>query len=202
MNGSHESIKHTVTGVILSGGVARRMGCIDKGLVNINGKPMIEYMINKLEPQVSAIMINANRNEIAYQRYGFPVVADDYTGFNGPLAGMASCLRRVETEYMVTVPCDCPLIPVDLVARLYRDLVAKQADISVVNDGNRIHPVLVMLKKDMLDSMLAYMNEGRRKVDTWLSQHALAETDFSDEADAFYNINNMEDIEHINFPVI
>ncbi len=186
-----------VTGVILAGGEARRMGGRDKGLIEISGRPMIEFIINAFEPQVDTLLINANRNEEHYAAYGHPVIADELSGYNGPLAGMASCLRVVSTEYMATLPCDSPFVPADLVTRLYRQLVEDDADISVAHNGERLQPVFSLMKSSLIDSLQSYLASGERKIDRWYARHRMTETDFSDRPETFINVNTPEEIEEI-----
>jgi molybdopterin-guanine dinucleotide biosynthesis protein A len=182
------------TGVILAGGQATRMGGQDKGLVELNGSPMVQYVLDAIVPQVHRIIINANRNREIYAHYGHEVISDEFEGFFGPLAGMASCMRNVATPFMVTAPCDSPFVPGDLVRRLYVQMIKKDADISVAHDGQRIQPVFVLLKTSLLDSMLGFLNRGERKIDKWFDQHKLAITDFSDKPDTFININNRDEL--------
>jgi molybdopterin-guanine dinucleotide biosynthesis protein A len=189
--------RDAVTGVILAGGEARRMGGQDKGLIEIAGRPMIEYVIDAVKPQVGALLINANRSHERYGRYGFPVIADDNQDFNGPLAGMASSMRVAVTEYIATLPCDSPNVPADLVARLYRRLRAENAEIAVAHSGERMQPVFSLLKCALLDSLLSYLDSGERKIDRWYAQHKTATVDFSDRPDTFINVNTPEDIEKI-----
>ena len=186
--------RDAVTGVILAGGEARRMGGRDKGLIEIAGRPMVEYVIEALSPQVGALLINANRSREHYHRFGFPVVADEFEGFNGPLAGMASCMRVATTAYIATLPCDSPHIPSDLVARLLRRLQENEADISVAHDGKRLQPVFSLIRCALLDSLLDYLNGGERKIDRWFERQATAVVDFSDKPDTFINVNTPEDV--------
>ena len=186
--------KETITGVILAGGQSRRMDGNDKGMINVAGKPMIEHVIEKLNKQVGQLIINANRNHDFYSNYGYQVVADEIKGFKGPLAGMASCLRIINTPYMVTIPCDSPHIPDDLVERLYKNLVNDDADISVADNGERMQPVFTLMRKELLGSMLEYLESGERKIDRWFQRHKLAIADFSDKPDMFININSPEDL--------
>lgn len=186
-----------ITGVILAGGQARRMGGQDKGLIEVSGKPMIEYVIAALQPQVDKIIINANRNHDVYAKYGMPVIADNYEGFNGPLAGMASCMKVIDTEYMITTPCDSPFVPDDLLTRMYTALQDNQADISVADSGDRIQPVFSLLKCTLLDSLQAYLDSGERKIDRWFQQHVMTRVDFSDKPETFLNVNTQEDIKDI-----
>ena len=189
--------KHIFTGVILAGGQARRMQGQDKGLVELGGSPMIQYVLDALSLQVGTLIINANRNQEIYRHYGYPVVQDELDGYCGPLAGMASCMRLATTPFMVTSPCDSPFIPRNLVERLYLQLVREDADISVAHNGERIQPVMALMKTSLLDSMIEYLHSGNRKIDTWYEQHSLTVTDFSDVPDTFLNINTREDLENI-----
>jgi molybdopterin-guanine dinucleotide biosynthesis protein A len=185
------------TGVILAGGQARRMGGQDKGLIELNGSPMIQYVLDAIVPQVNTVIINANRNSDIYSHYGYEVISDEFEGFFGPLAGMASSMRKVTTPFMLTAPCDSPFVPDDLAKRLYIQMIKRDADISVAHDGKRIQPVFVLLKTSLLDSILDFLNKGERKIDKWFEQHKLAVTDFSDIPDTFININNRDELSMI-----
>jgi len=191
------TIRETVTGVILAGGEARRMGGQDKGLITVAGRPMIEYILDAVSPQVEALVINANRSLDDYAHYGYPVIADEFEGFNGPLAGMASCMRIAATDCIATVPCDSPWIPADLVERLYRPLLDERADICVAHNGERMQPVFSIIRCKLLDSLLAYLDSGERKIDRWYAQHNRVTADFSDRPDTFINVNTPEDIDKI-----
>ena len=182
------------TGVILAGGQARRMGGQDKGLIELAGSPMIEHILEAIVPQVGKVIINANRNQDIYSHYGYPVIADEFDDYFGPLAGMVSCMRKITTPYMVTVPCDSPFIPRDMVERLYMRMIHEDAEISVAHDGERIQPVFVLLKNTLLDSLLDFLQKGERKIDKWFELHKLAKTDFSDKQDTFININTRDEL--------
>jgi molybdenum cofactor guanylyltransferase len=182
-----------ITGVILAGGRAQRMGGMDKGLIPLNGKPMIEHIIDAVRPQVGALVINANRNLEDYGRYGLPVIRDRMGDYFGPLVGMASALEISDTPYLLTVPCDSPLIPADLAQRLYLKLQEAQAEISVVHDGERMQPVFALLHRDLLPSLIAYLEAGGRKIDTWYAQHRLALVDFSDRRELSCNVNTPDE---------
>ena len=186
-----------VTGVILAGGQARRMGGRDKGLIEVGGRPMIEYALAALRPQVSAVIINANRNHAIYARYGCPLVADALQGYHGPLAGMASAMLAAQTACLATLPCDSPAVPADLVARLYRGLRGAGAEIVVAHDGERMQPVFSLLRCRLLDSLQAFLQEGERKIDRWYARHQTVCVDFSDCPEAFTNVNTPEDIEQL-----
>lgn len=184
-----------ITAVVLAGGEARRMGGNDKGLLQLNGKAMIAHILERLEPQVGKLMINANRNEDEYARFNYPVIKDRVTGFCGPLAGIASALEHCDSPYLLSVPCDSPYIPDDLAARFAAALTDKQADIAVANNGERLQPVFNLLNTGLLESLLAYLDSGERKIDRWFKQHQFVEVDFSDAPRAFININTPEELE-------
>ncbi|MGI2258549.1 molybdenum cofactor guanylyltransferase MobA [Shewanella sp. GXUN23E] len=181
-----------VEAVILAGGRARRMGGEDKGLVELKGQPMIRYAIERLQPQVASLMINANRNLDAYEAFGFPVFSDVQEGFHGPLAGMVSALKRTQAQYLLTAPCDCPLLPTDLAERMVNALENAGADLAVATDGEREQPVVLLLKPQLLSSMQAFLDAGDRKIDLWYAQHKVATVDFADQPMAFVNVNTPE----------
>lgn len=183
-----------LTGIILAGGRARRMGGIDKGLFELNGRPMVEWIIERLSPQVDSIIINANRNHEHYGRYGYPVVADDYGDFEGPLAGFAAVMPYAAGGALITVPCDSPSPPPDLAQRLVTALARQGADLAVAHDGDRLQPVHALLPASLLGSLRAYLAGGDRRVDLWYSRHKMATADFSDCREAFLNLNRPEDM--------
>lgn len=185
--------RQDITGVILAGGRSRRMGGEDKGLLRIDGRPMIDHIIRALRPQVGPLLINVNRNLEDYRRFGYPVVPDIMGDFYGPLAGMASALQATETEYLLSVPCDSPLLSDNLAEALYGALHAHQAEISVAHDGGRMQPVFALLRRNLLTNLLTYLEAGRRKVDTWYAQHRLVIVDFSDRAGTFFNVNTHQE---------
>ncbi|MCF1427098.1 MAG: molybdenum cofactor guanylyltransferase [Shewanella sp.] len=181
-----------VEAVILAGGRARRMGGEDKGLVELKSQPMIHYAIERLQPQVAGLMINANRNQNAYAAFGFPVFGDEQEGFHGPLAGMVSALKRTKAQYLLTAPCDCPLLPTDLAARMVNALETAGADLAVATDGEREQPVVLLLKPELLNSMQAFLDAGERKIDLWYAQHKVATANFADQPMGFVNVNTPE----------
>lgn len=191
----HDDYDRTaVTGVVLAGGRARRMGGEDKGLVVLDGRRMVEYVLDALRPQVAAVLVNANRNQEAYARLtGCRVLADSMEGFAGPLAGMASALAVIDTEYLVTAPCDAPLVTGDLAPRLHAALVARHAEIAVAHDGERLQPVFALLRRGVLAGMLDYLRAGERKIDRWYATRLMATADFSDATDMFHNINTPQE---------
>jgi molybdopterin-guanine dinucleotide biosynthesis protein A len=189
-----EAPQAEITGAILAGGKSRRMGGKDKGLLLVNGQPLIGHIIDALLPQVGSLLINANRNLDSYRTLGHAVITDILGHHLGPLAGIASAMRASDAAYLLTVPCDSPLVPLDLSTRLYRELKAAGADISAAHDGNRMQPLFALLRRDLLPDLLSYLERGERKTDAWYRQHRLVLSDFSDQPDSFLNINSPEDL--------
>lgn len=185
--------REDITAVILAGGKARRMGGEDKGLIELNGRPLLDYIISGLRPQVGTILVNANRNLARYREFGYPVVEDMLGDYFGPLVGMATGMQSAATPLLVSVPCDSPFIPADLVETLYHALGESGAEISVAHDGNRLQPVYALLRCQLLPDLLAYLNGGGRKIDTWYGQHHMVTADFSTGPDVFLNLNTPED---------
>lgn len=184
--------KHNVTAVILAGGKGRRMDGKDKGLVELANRPLIEYVIDAIKPQVETIMLNANRNQEQYSRYGYPVVSDTLIDYQGPLAGFICAMKRSTTSHIVTLPCDGPFVPGDLVVRLISSLNDNSAEIAVAHDGERMQPVYSLIPVALSDSLDAFLESGERKIDLWYKQHRVALADFSDCPETFRNINTSE----------
>ena len=185
--------REAVTGLVLAGGLGRRMGGEDKGLVELAGRPMVEHVLDALRPQVGTVLINANRNRDRYAAYGHPVIADSLEGYMGPLAGVLSALQHLKTEFLVTAPCDAPLVAPDLVRRLHAACVAAGADVVVATDGHRQQPVFLLLRAGVAPALEAYLAGGGRKIDAWFGQVRLAEADFSDATDTFVNVNDPDE---------
>lgn len=186
-------VREQVTGVILAGGRATRMGGIDKGLVPVNGRPMIAWVIDALRPQVSGVVINANRNSDRYAEFAATVVDDGDSDFRGPMAGFAAGMRAARTPYIAVVPCDSPLIHGDLVRRLHAAAESSGSPVAVAHDGERLQPVFALLACSLLDDLAGYLDGGERKIDRWYARHSVARVDFRDAAESFANINAPED---------
>lgn len=184
----HEG-RPAITGIVLAGGQGRRMGGVDKGLVELAGRPMVAHVIERLAPQVDAMIINANQNTDRYAAFGVPVVADQVGGFAGPLAGLHAGLVRSTTSLSVSVPCDSPFLPTDLVSRLRTALEDAGADVAVPRTGEQAHPVFALVRREVLAHLEAFLAEGGRKIDAWYATLPLIEVRFDDCADAFRNIN-------------
>jgi molybdenum cofactor guanylyltransferase len=182
----------SITGLVLAGGQGRRMGGVDKGLQLLHGKPMAQWALERLAPQVDEILINCNQNLDAYARFGHRLVADEVGGFAGPLAGLHAGLKAATHALVVTVPCDSPFLAADLVARLKAGL--GENDLAVARTGTRTHPVFSLVKKQVLGNLERFLAGGGRKIDAWYACLKAIEVDFGDEADAFRNINTLEEL--------
>ena len=196
-----------ITGVILAGGRGSRMGGVDKGLQNFNDVPLALHTQLRLSPQVGELLINANRNLAAYESFGVPVWPDAASlgDFAGPLAGFLTGLERCETAFMMTVPCDTPLFPHDLVARLAAALEAEDADIAMAaareEDGQlRAQPVFCLMRAELLESVVRFTHGGGRKIDAWTAQHKTVLVPFDqpgDDPKAFVNANTLAELHQL-----
>lgn len=189
-----------VTGVILAGGRGSRMGGVDKGLQPFRGKPLVAHVIERLAPQVAEILINANRNAEAYAGFGYRVIADGIEGFAGPLAGFERGLAHASHELVITVPCDSPFLPADLVERLRSALAAAHAQLAVAKTGEQAHPVFSLMRRGVHGSLRAFLASGQRKIDRWYAALGVVEVAFDDEPDAFRNINTREELASLEPP--
>ena len=186
--------RERLTGVVLAGGLARRMGGRDKGLIEVGGRPMIAYIVERLRPQVDVLLVNANRNAEAYAGItGCRVIPDRVGDFAGPLAGMASALEAARGGWVLTVPCDSPLIATDLARRLQEAASTRAAEIAVATDGQRMQPVFALLHCSLLADLLRYLDDGGRKIDRWYARRRTVEVDLSDRGDTFLNVNTPEE---------
>jgi len=190
-----------VTGLVLAGGMGRRMGGIDKGLVPLDGKPMIAHVLARLAPQVSAVIVNANQNQGRYEAFGYPVVPDEVGGFAGPLAGLHAGLARAATPFVATSPCDSPFLPLDLVARLGEGLERAGAQLAVAYTFEQPHPVFALVDRAVLPHLAAFLAEGGRKIDAWYATLAVAPVHFDDCETAFRNINTKDELAAAAAPV-
>jgi molybdopterin-guanine dinucleotide biosynthesis protein A len=183
-----------VTGVILAGGLARRMNNLDKGLVNYKGRPMVSYAIAALASVADESIINANRNREQYQAFGLSVVADQTDSFDGPLAGILTAMIYTDADVLVVVPCDSPLIKAEHLQKLLATRAKNAADVAVAFDGERLHPVFLAIKTSLKTSLQNYLTSGQRKTDRWLEQQKMVKADFSNEPEVFININTLTEL--------
>ena len=182
-----------ITAVILAGGKGRRMQGQDKGLIELNGKLLIQHVISAIAPQVGQLVINANRNLQQYADLGYPIVSDTMDDYQGPLAGFLATMNNIDTPELVSVPCDGPLLPRDLVKRLVAARYQAAADIAVAHDGQRLQPVYALMPTRLKQDLETFLESGGRKIDLWYAQHQLVHVDFSDTQEAFININTPRD---------
>jgi len=182
-----------ITGLLLAGGRATRMGGQDKGLIDLAGRPLAAHVLERLEPQVDAVLINANRHAERYAALGARVVPDPLAGFLGPLAGVLAGLEAAPGGLVATLPCDSPFVPGDLVARMHAALARTGAEIAVATDGERRQPVFMLLQAGLAGDLRAWLEQGGRKIDAWYAGHRVVDVDFSDAADTFININTPEE---------
>lgn len=187
-----------ITGLILAGGRAQRMGGIDKGLIPFHKKPLIESAIERLKPQVDSILINANRNITKYAHYGFPVLMDETPDFSGPLAGFSVGLKHCQTPYLLTSPCDSPLLPTDLSEKMLAEMELKDLDLvfasSIENGKIWAQPVFCLMRSDLRDSLKTFLEKGDLKIDNWFKELHSGTVIF-DNALAFANVNTPEELE-------
>jgi molybdopterin-guanine dinucleotide biosynthesis protein A len=194
----HSSFIHhssLITGVILAGGQGRRMGGVDKGLKLLRGRPMAQWVIERLEPQVDELLINANQNLETYEHFGYRVIPDEVGGFAGPLAGLQRGLTEARHPLVATAPCDSPFLPLDLVARLHAALVRERAQIAVAKTGAQPHPVFCLCRRDVCEDLTAFLASGGRKIDAWYARLKMVEVPFDDQAEAFSNINTPDELQ-------
>jgi molybdenum cofactor guanylyltransferase len=202
--------KSEITGIVLAGGRGTRMGGVDKGLQLYNGMPLAKHAIQQLQPQVGTMLINANRNLEDYGAWGKQfsanVIVDDIADFAGPLAGFLVGLQHCKTSYLMTVPCDTPRFPADLVSRLGNALSQQNAEIAMVSSPDeegvlRHQPVFCLIKRELVESLKAFIDAGGRKIGAWAAQHKLARVNFNethDDPKSFFNANTLEDLQQLS----
>lgn len=191
-----------ITALALCGGRGSRMGELDKGLVNFMGSPLIQHVLQRLRPQVGEIVINANRNLSAYEAFCDRVLCDIEGNFEGPLAGFRVGLEHIQTPFLMTVPCDCPLFPLDLAKRLGEGLVQNNAQLAMVrsleNGLLRNQPVFSLMRTQVLEDLKAFMSNGGRKIEDWTNSLKSVTVDFDQDSDdplSFTNINTTEQLQ-------
>ncbi|MFT4726397.1 MAG: molybdopterin-guanine dinucleotide biosynthesis protein A [Granulosicoccus sp.] len=182
-----------VGAVILAGGLARRMGGVDKGLVEVAGKPMVKYALDILTPLVHSVVINANRSVEEYKQFGVPVVLDTLSGHQGPLAGLSAGINALQCDYVVMCPCDSPFLQSELIQALMEGCIDNDADIAVPHDGERLQPVFCVVQRRVEASLNAFLDAGERKIDRWFSNHTVHTLDAKAYAQSFLNVNTEEE---------
>jgi molybdopterin-guanine dinucleotide biosynthesis protein A len=184
-----------VSGLVLAGGMGRRMGGVDKGLQLLQGRPLIAWVLERLGPQVDEILVSANQNLERYGAFGYPVLTDEVGGFAGPLAGLERGLAVARNELVVTAPCDSPFLPAQLVARLHQGLTENKAELAVARTGEQPHPVFCLCQRSLHANLRDYLSAGGRKIDAWYARLRVVEVPFDDMPEAFSNINTRDELQ-------
>ncbi len=184
-----------ITGLILAGGQSSRMDGHDKGLLNLIDKPMIAHVIARIKPQVDQIIISANRHIEDYQKFGYEVLLDEYDDFRGPLAGMAQGLSHSKSEYLLTVPCDGPLLPSDMALRMLNVIQKNNTKAVFAFDGKYKQPTYNLIHTDLLHAIEQSLKHNEHKLGKWLLDNGADRVDFSDKKEAFLNVNTHKDLE-------
>lgn len=183
-----------ISALILAGGRSSRMEGQDKGLIKLLNRPMISYVIERLTAQVGQILISANRHIEDYQQFGYEVLTDDYDDYRGPIAGMARGLTQSNSNYLLTVPCDGPLLPLDIASRMLDFAVQNKAPAVLVFDGQYKQPTYNLIHKDLLNALNQSLANNEHKLGKWLMDNGALKLDFSDQKSAFLNVNTLEDL--------
>ena len=183
-----------VSAVVLAGGRATRMGGVDKGLLPFMGKPLAARACSLLTPQVAEVLINANRNLGNYRRLGHRVVEDELSGYQGPLAGMHAALLAAAHPWLLTLPCDGPLVSADYARRMLAAAEAEDVLLAVAHDGERPQPVHSLIHRDLADSLAEFLRGGERKIDRWHARHDFATVDFAENKDMFATANTPQQL--------
>lgn len=181
--------------VILAGGRGSRMNGQDKGLLNWQGKPLIEHVLQNLPTKHEEIFINANRNIDFYKKFGYKVLKDNINDFQGPLAGILSALESCNRKYLLSIPCDTPKPPKRFLKRLMQCLHKENAKVAICHDGKRLQPLFSLISCSLQTELEAFLDQGHRKVHDFFLQTHHVVCDFSDQADAFRNFNTFEDMQ-------
>lgn len=187
-------MSEAITGVILAGGRGRRMDGADKGLQELAGRPLVQWVLAALAPQVDAVLISANRNLARYRAFGYPVLADRIADSAGPLAGLHAALAHAATPLLISAPCDSPFLPNDVARRLRAALRENSAEIAVARTGERVHRAVCLLRRELRPRLEAFLASGGRRLADWHASLRIVEVGFDDQPEAFGNINTPEDL--------
>ena len=188
----------SISAVILAGGQAKRMGGVDKGLQTLHGKPLFQFIYDRLHSQVEHISVNANRNQAIYATAGLPVFGDNIEGFQGPLSGILTALERADTDFVLFVPCDSPFFPDNLLEKLKSAVVFHGVSIAYVHDGEREHPTFCLMARSLKEKLAAYLAAGERRMLQFMRQNGAVSVDFSENKAAFTNINTLDELQQFN----
>lgn len=186
--------KKTITTVILSGGRSSRMLGEDKGLMLLNGQPLVKYVVNVINHNnMGRLLISANRNIDIYQQYG-EVVSDELNNFQGPLAGISKAMLEADTPYLLVLPCDSPLVNIVLIDRLIKCMEDNKTDICVADDGSKMHPTFALIKTSLKHNLSTFLDSNSRKLGLWIKQNNFHKVDLSDQPSVFTNVNTPQDL--------
>ncbi len=183
-----------ISGVILAGGLARRMGGIEKALVEFRGETLLSHVIKRVQPQVKTLYLNVNKKLEQYQKFNLSILEDEKKGFLGPLAGILTAFNKIETHYLLVVPCDAPFVSLNLAETLFKEMQYQNALGAVVHDGERLQPTFLLLHKQLRNDLEIYLNNGQRSIELWLERHLIAKVDFSSQLDDFISFNTFEEL--------
>lgn len=192
-----------ITAVILAGGLARRMNGAEKGLQQLQGKPLISHIVGRLTPQIARIHLNINRSQAEYQTYfpQLPFYCDSLSDFQGPLGGMLAGFEKIQSEYLLFVPCDTPFLPTNLVKKLSVALAINQAQIAYAHDGERAHPTIALIHRSVVEPLCHYLASGKRRLFHFFQTQKSVAVDFSEQKSAFQNMNTFADLENFSLMV-
>ena len=188
----------SISAVILAGGQAKRMGGVDKGLQTLHGKPLFQFIYDRLHSQVEHISVNANRNQAIYATAGLPVFGDNIEGFQGPLSGILTALERADTDFVLFVPCDSPFFPDNLLEKLKSAVDFHGVSIAYVHDGEREHPTFCLMARSLKEKLAIYLAAGERRMLQFMRQNGAVSVDFSENKAAFTNINTLDELQQFN----
>ena len=188
-NHSEQTSNKQITALILAGGRGQRLGGQDKGLVEVQQQPLIAYVIQAIQAEVAHIIISANRNQDRYAEFGYPVYSDSLSGYMGPLAGILTGLQQCTTPWLLVLPADTPRLPQRLISRLWQAVQNQPCQIAIAAEGDYLQPTFAIINVLLRDSLQQYLQNGGRKTQQWMQQQTHCRVDFSDQADAFMNIN-------------
>lgn len=186
--------KEQIEAVILAGGMGRRMGGLDKGLQTFRNAPLALHALLRLQGQVNYVCINANRNLGVYEGFGVPVLCDHLSDYQGPLAGIHAAMSESSAPYILSVPCDVPFFPLDLVEKLHDAFEQDpELELAVASTQGKAQPVFMLAKNHLLNSIEDFLKRGERKIDKWYANHRHALVEFDDPA-AFHNVNTLQEL--------
>ena len=184
----------TISAVILAGGKARRMGGQDKGLQILGKQSLIQYVINRLQPQIHDISINANRNQTEYAKFGFPVFSDELPDFQGPLSGMLTALEKTKSDFILFTPCDTPFFPTNLLDKLKSAIENHNTLIAYACDEEREHPVFCLMSVQLKEKLRHYLASGERRILQFMNENGGISVKFTKEEGNFENFNTLDDL--------